>query len=252
MSFFCLFSFVNLVLSAHLGVSFEEKSSIESSFIIDNRVEKKFDFYGEARQDEFIYKTFFFKKEEPGIFVDVGSHNGVTHSNSFFFEKELGWNGICIEPNPFLFKELQATRKCKCINVACSNSKGMRNFIFHPCSFVSGLSEFLTSEHKLGFGTEEAIKTGAAKEVLVYCEVLNDIFDQNELTEIDFLSIDTEGADLAILMSIDFEKFNIKVIAVEGIPEMFLDFMLSKGYVSFGRIGNDAIFYKKGSIFSEE
>ena len=38
--------------------------------------------------------------------MDVGAHDGKTISNTYFFEKELGWKGICIEPILEIFKEL--------------------------------------------------------------------------------------------------------------------------------------------------
>lgn len=204
-----------------------------------------FGFYAEFNQDKFVYDSFFSDKDTPGVFVDVGSHNGVSHSNSLFFEKHLGWQGICIEPNPELFSELQASRKCICLNVACANVAGMQQFTFHPCNFMSGLSEFLSEPLKKDLDATRALITGAAREVLIPCELLNDILNRYAFKEIDFLSIDTEGADFAILTSIDFEKYHIKVIAVEGEPSLFANFMESKGYVSCGRYGNDAIFYKK-------
>jgi len=33
-----------------------------------------------------------------GVFVDVGAYDAISLSNSFVFERELGWTGICVEP----------------------------------------------------------------------------------------------------------------------------------------------------------
>jgi hypothetical protein len=45
---------------------------------------------------------------------------------------------------------------------------------------------------------------------------LNDLLEQhNSPKEIDYLSIDTEGSELAILGKFDFEKYDVKIITVE-------------------------------------
>ncbi len=211
-----------------------------------------FGLYSESNQDTYVFENFFKDKQSPGVFVDVGSHDGISCSNSYFFEKHLNWNGLCIEPNPDLFRQLREHRSCFCSNVACSDRAGDQLFVLHPCSFVSGLSEFLSEEHKRGFGTRELLASGAAKEVFVPCESLNNLLDRYHLTQIDFLTIDTEGADFSILTSIDFDRFDIKVIAIEGFPSEFQDFMEGKQYVSFGRIGNDAIFVKNDFLIHKD
>ena len=53
------------------------------------------------------------------------------------------------------------------------------------------------------------------------------------LTEIDYLKLDTEGFDFKILKTIDFEKYNIKVIKCETkfvIKEELFSFLDEKGY----------------------
>ena len=33
-----------------------------------------------------------------GTFVDLGCYDGVTYSNTWYFETKLGWSGVCVEP----------------------------------------------------------------------------------------------------------------------------------------------------------
>lgn len=49
----------------------------------------------------------FFKNLKNGVFFDIGAHDGVSLSNTYFFEKELGWSGICLEPIPEVFERLK-------------------------------------------------------------------------------------------------------------------------------------------------
>ena len=66
--------------------------------------------------------------------------------------------------------------------------------------------------------------------------------------EIDYLSIDIEGGEMELLDSIDFKKYNIKVISVENnSPEKlnFKEFFDKKNFNYFDRVGQDEIFYNK-------
>jgi len=53
-------------------------------------------------QDVFVAELLSFKKN--GVFVDIGANDGVTISNTWYFEKELGWDGIAIEPIPQIYE----------------------------------------------------------------------------------------------------------------------------------------------------
>ena len=72
--------------------------------------------YGQYKQDKYLDTLF--KKKSNGTFVDIGAHDGVTFSNSYFFEKERNWKGICVEPIPEIFSKLDETRNCIKINGA--------------------------------------------------------------------------------------------------------------------------------------
>jgi hypothetical protein len=47
-----------------------------------------------------------------GFFVELGALDGVKFSNTLFFERERGWNGICIEPDNGYFEQLKRNRRC--------------------------------------------------------------------------------------------------------------------------------------------
>ena len=73
-------------------------------------------------------------------------------------------------------------------------------------------------------------------------------FDQviSKNSKIDYLSIDIEGGEMALLKSINFNNHEIKVISVENnIPEKqnFKKFFEDKNFIYFDRIGKDEIFY---------
>jgi FkbM family methyltransferase len=204
-------------------------------------------FYSQCGQDAYIYDHFF--KETPkGVFVDIGAHDGITFSNTKFFE-ELGWEGICIEPIPEVFEKLKKNRSSICVQGCISNKSGMGRFLRikgHP-EMLSGLIDYYDPNH-LGRALTEVHSSpeNSCEVIPVECFLLNDILEKNSYFHVDYLSLDTEGGELDILQSIDFEKFDIEIVEVENNfgESKIRSFMASKNYEFVGQAGWDDVFRK--------
>jgi hypothetical protein len=61
-------------------------------------------FKSQHGQDRYAYKTFFPNAAEGGTFVEFGARDGVSHSNTYFFEHVQKWHGVLLEPGPEFFK----------------------------------------------------------------------------------------------------------------------------------------------------
>lgn len=54
-------------------------------------------------QDIFLFKNFFKywpMQNKTGFYVESGANDALALSTSLFFDKCLGWDGLCIEPQP--------------------------------------------------------------------------------------------------------------------------------------------------------
>lgn len=71
-------------------------------------------FYSQAWQDECVINLLNFKRN--GSFIDIGSGDGMNQSNSFFFEKEMGWKGICVERGVGYTEHYKNNRNCLFLN----------------------------------------------------------------------------------------------------------------------------------------
>ena len=80
-------------------------------------------YHSQSGQDVLLDRHFF-SGREVGVFVDVGAHDGVTLSNSLFFEEKRSWSGLCVEPNPNVFQKLEQSRSAVCTNVAVASTEG--------------------------------------------------------------------------------------------------------------------------------
>lgn len=203
--------------------------------------------FSQSGQDAFV--LYYFKNKRDGVFVDIGANDGISLSNTYYLEKELGWKGICFEPIPDIFEKLDKTRNCIKINAGVAEKESIEKFTFvdGPSHMLSGMSKEYNDVHKQRIEREVKSLGGSIKEVEVKCVVLNDILEQYGMYDIDYLSIDTEGNEMKILQSIDFNKFNIKVMTVENNynSQKQRDLILSKGYFLIGRLEADEVFIKR-------
>jgi FkbM family methyltransferase len=200
-------------------------------------------FYSQFQQDQFVYENYF-KDKQNGFFIDVGAYDGEIDSNSLFFEN-LGWEGICFEPNPTMFENLQKIRKCECLPYAVSDKNEINQFFQikeGPITLSGLVNEFDQSAIKRI--NEYNLEDNQSFDYLdIECKTFDSIV---KVHDIDFLSLDTEGNELKILQSIDFNKYNIDVITVENndYDDKFFKFFSNKPYQFITRLGCDEL-YKK-------
>lgn len=197
------------------------------------------------KQDFFVDKLF--KKKKKGFFLDIGAHDGMSYSNSFFFEKKRNWKGICIEPNPTVFERLQQNRKSINYNVCITDVEGIVKYrkIEGYAEMLSGIVEFMDDAHLQRINDECKSYGGSYVDIDVKCMNINSILEENNISKIDFLSIDTEGAEYKIIKSIDFDKYIIECLVVENnnLSNEIRDLLSNRGY-KFIHYKSDDFFLK--------
>lgn len=168
-------------------------------------------------QDRWLNENIFHNKKN-GIFVDVGAHDGVNINNTFFFEKNCNWTGICIEPIPIIFEKLIQNRNCCCIQGCAYNQTGVVNFDYLTgwTEMLSGVSEDYNQKHLQRISNEMKQYGGKRKKLKVQSFTLEKIFRETKINYVDYLSIDTEGSELKVLQGINFDKVFIDIIQVEA------------------------------------
>jgi FkbM family methyltransferase len=209
-------------------------------------------YHSQCGQDRFVNQNYF-KNTRNGVFVDIGAHNGVKFSNTCFFEKELGWTGICVEPIPSVFAKLEKNRNCILVNGCISDKEGEALFLLFkgPCEMLSGLID--KDNPKLIERAERLVrmKGGSYECVPVQCYLLNHILEEHGIYHINFLSIDTEGAEFDILSTIDFSRFQIDVMTIEDhLPSdcPLVSFLAEKGFRFVKALKQDKIFVNEAFL----
>jgi len=179
------------------------------------------------RQDLFVLSELDFKPG--GYFVEFGATNGVMLSNSYLLEKEFGWNGILAEPARCWQSDLRKNRNCH-VDTGCVWKESNKSLTFNEADLAE-LSTIETCNSKER--RRQAEKAG--KNYAVKTISLMDLLEKyNAPSQIDFLSIDTEGSEYEILNSFNFERYQFHIIACEHnfMPnrEKILRLLTAKGY----------------------
>lgn len=199
-------------------------------------------FFSQAGQDAFLDEKVF-KGKRDGTFVEIGGYDGITGSNCLFFELLRGWKGLLIEPSPTFFAQASAFRKATCLQVALSDQDGEAEFmdVQEGYSQMSGLTA--TYDPKLR-ETVESDPRHKGELITVKTRTLPDLLDQNFLREVDYVSLDVEGGEMAVLSSFPFDRFRVTAWTIENntgatdIPA----FMRDKGYKRIEALGVDDIY----------
>lgn len=203
--------------------------------------------FSQHKQDILLDNDIFGKKNN-GVFVEVGAFDGITFSNSFFFEKYRNWTGLCIEPITKRFEQLLTNRTCACENVAISVKEGELEFTWAEGDFETEMLSGVAHDAMNNERISKNIQSEKHNLQLIKVRVVpaQQLFDKHKLKQIDYCSIDVEGHEIEVLKSIDFKKTEIHVFSIEmnhsfGQCELH---MMQNGYVFVRTIGPDAIFKK--------
>lgn len=207
-------------------------------------------YFSQVRQDEFLNKIVFNNKRG-GFFIDIGAHDGVTYSNTLFFEKFKDWDGICFEPNLNVFKSLVKTRKSDNYNVCIGSTNRKVKFtqIEGYSEMLSGITESYHKKHLKRIDDSLLIKGGKKKEVeidMVRLDSIKGLVGRH----IDFISLDTEGNEFDIIESINFNDFKVHTIVVENNykDERIAALLIPLGFKLFHCLGPDEVFVKEHTI----
>jgi FkbM family methyltransferase len=159
--------------------------------------------YAQNFEDVLLARVFCGKSA--GFYVDVGAHDPEQLSITKHFY-DLGWQGINIEPVPASHRRLVRHRP-RDVNLAVaagrSESYG-QIYVPDEVAFAT-----LDLDHVAEVGT-------TTLKLKVPVRTLNAILEENNVSDIDFLSIDVEGAEKDVLEGIDLFRFRPVVIVVEA------------------------------------
>lgn len=164
--------------------------------------------YSQLFEDYFLDKFMGFKKD--GFYVDIGANDPTFLNNTKLFYLK-GWRGINIEPNVRKYKDFLKGRPND-ININMGVGEKAETINFYDFN-DDVLSTFSSEESKKRLSAGYKIKNISKVDIDRLENILKSHCKSDFKT--DFMSIDTEGFDLAVLKSNDWKKFRPKFICIE-------------------------------------
>jgi FkbM family methyltransferase len=158
-----------------------------------------------------------------GFFVELGANDGISQSNTFYFERYKQWSGVLIEPTPHNYLKCLANRSTQnhifcnaCVSFdykdrfveivfanLMSSPVGLESDVVDPLSHAMSGKKFLES-------TDQIFAFGAI------AKTLNTILLESKAPcQIDMLSLDVEGAEIEVLKGVDHSQFRFRYLCIE-------------------------------------
>ncbi|KAI2504360.1 methyltransferase [Fragilaria crotonensis] len=169
-------------------------------------------FYSQYSEDTRIFHKFY--AEDPkcgGVVVEIGGLDGITFSNSWFFEYALHWKALLIEASADNYAKMVVNRP-NATNVFGAVCRG-KSISFQPAHHgaVGGAAKDMSAAHKKRF-IDESLAL-----VEVPCMLLPELFEKNGIDYVDLFFLDVEGRELTVLETFDWSvPVDIFVIEMDG------------------------------------
>ena len=164
-----------------------------------------------AQHYEDIHLLRCFDGQPTGFYIDIGAGHPVYDNVTFAFYLR-GWDGITVEPNPWLARLSDAVRpRDRRIRSLVGASSGEATY--YLVEDYHGLSTTVETHARAAqstFGKRSQAMTLPVTTLRAQCE-------QYAPGEIDFLKIDVEGAEREVLAGGDWRRFRPKVVVAEAL-----------------------------------
>jgi hypothetical protein len=200
-------------------------------------------------QDKIVFKLLGQKKG--GYFIDLAANDPMWLSNSYALETHHDWRGLCIEGNPYLLDGL-SFRKCHVVGAVVSKNR------LEKISYATRVGGEKANQAPLGgiIGPgmdNEGTNVNDDKEVTVtkYTVSLLEIFERfNVPKEVDYFSLDVEGAESLILSTFPLDSYSFKILTIERPKADAKKILESYGYVCLKKIGGygETLWAKRSAI----
>jgi len=180
-------------------------------------------------EDRYVFEHFFSASGRPpmkrrGIYLELGALDGRYFSNTLWLENALHWNGVLVGGSPIIFEDLRCHRGGNPENalvnaVVCKEGEVVK--FAHPPAKNRAKNQVDLVAANAGAGITGVMPSAAQQMFQLSgittrtCKSLSAILREAGVRHIDFFSLDCEGAELAVLETLDLTAVRIEVIMIE-------------------------------------
>ena len=222
--------------------------------------------HAEHQKDVYIWRNYFVNfalKGLKGYYVDSGANRYRSGSNTWFFDRCLGWDGLCIEANPEYHANLAKHRSCTLSRMCISDRPKTVPMLMSrsTSSLVDAEAEAPNAPGATSGAASRAAPHAAPrgrgrppKSRMVRCDTLHAMLARagRSPAAVDFWSLDVEGHELSVLGVPGWERnVSVRVLLVEDIQisSSVLDrTLLERGVAKVAQLPVDALYVNASAL----
>lgn len=215
-----------------LGYSLNSNQYVLKPFL-ENRGVLKLDF------DHIISKYLLLNKKvnEPFIFLQIGTFDGIISDPIRKYIIKFNWNGIMLEPQPTPYLKLKKlyseSSNILVLNFALSHHNGISKLYILEGDELPEWSKGMASFSKENILKHKSLINNidsCIKEIEINTINFEELFNRHSIKRLDLLQIDTEGFDVTVLQLFPFHILKPSIIHFESkhIPKKELEAVLYK------------------------
>lgn len=179
-----------------------------------------------------------------GVFVEAGANDGYRKSNTYYLERFRGWSGVLIEPIPALAEQCRRRRPRSRVYQCALVGAG------HPTpevvmTYADMLSEVVVDGQRPAL---EVPEWHEPYEVAVPARTLSEVLADAGTSRVDFLSLDVQGLEAAVLAGLDFDRWAPQIMLVEIVDDEAqhaVDAVLGARYERVARVSPHDVLFRR-------
>ena len=176
-------------------------------------------YYSQNYQDYWVYTEL--NNYKNGYFIDIGAANGIFISNTYFLEKNLNWNGVCVEPNKYLLQDLHTNRTCIIDDSVIGSDGQIVQYIGYDSNMHTQMYSYTSN---VILDKYDSCLTNVSKYIETKTSIsINSLLEKHKSPEIiHYLSVDINNNDIEVLKNFFLTNKTRKIllITVEHNDEM--------------------------------
>lgn len=186
--------------------------------------------YSQKGQDEWVINEIFQGKQN-GYFLDLAAADGINLSNTYLLERGYHWDGICIEPNPVFYGQLQKSRNCLCVEQCIDEGDGVVDFVL--MDELGGIIDDDTDNNPALRENQLEQAHTEGRIITLNTVPLADLLEELDAPNtIDYFSFDVEGSETRILRQFPFDKYRFLAMTIERPTPELNKLLFRNGYIS--------------------
>lgn len=200
-------------------------------------------FYSQQGEDRYLFDKYLNYKD--GFFIELGAMDGITYTNTLFFEQHLSWKGVLIEPTNQYQGLLRNRPNCYNFNFAISEIEGEVEFIGGGA--LGGMVHTMHDKHRKGWNLDQSHQIEKVKSMPI-----NRVLQNVTIERVDLFSIDVEGGELEVLKTFDW-SIPVYIVLIEMAKhdlekdETCREILRQNGFELDGEIGCDEVWINKNN-----